>query len=110
MKARFTEVQWLETHPDLPLPELAELSGLSPAELEALTEYGVFMPVDPEAEEPLYAAGCIVTARMACRLRTDLELNMEGLALVLRLLTQMQDLETELNGFRARLPGEAGGD
>jgi hypothetical protein len=105
MNTRLTEVRWLEAHPDITLPELAELSGLPAAELLALTEYGVFQPVDAAAEEPSYSAVCVTTARTAFRLRRDLELGTEGLALVLKLLEQMRDLESELHALKARLPG-----
>jgi chaperone modulatory protein CbpM len=104
MKARFTEVLWLESHPDIGLSDLSELSGLPEAELRALTDYGVLAPVDPDAEQPSYRAGCIVTARRASRLRADLELDTEGLALVLRLMAQMQELESQLKELKARLP------
>jgi len=105
MKTQLTEVLWLEAHPDIPLPELAELSGLSAAELLALTEYGVLQPVDAQAEEPSYRAACVVTARTAFRLRRDLELNAEGLALVMQLLEQVRSLEARLGELKARLPG-----
>lgn len=105
MKARLADVFWLDAHPDVTLAELAELSGLSAAELQLLTEYGVFQPVDAASREPSYGAGCVVTARAAFRLRRDLELSTEGLALVLKLLEQMQGLESELQALKARLPG-----
>lgn len=105
MKARLTEVSWLDAHPDVTLAELAELSGLSTAELQVLTEYGVFQPVDAVSGKPSYGAGCVVTARAAFRLRRDLELDTEGLALVLKLLEQMRGLEAELHALKAQLPG-----
>ena len=73
MKTQLTEVRWLEAHPDITLPELAELSGLPAAELLTLTQYGVLQPVDATAEEPSYSAVCVVTAkRTAFRLRRHL--------------------------------------
>lgn len=105
MKMQLTEVLWLEAHPDIPLAELAELSGLSTQELAMLTDYGVLQPVDAAAEQPSYRAGCVVTARTAFRLRRDMELNTEGLALVMQLLEQVQDLEAQLNDLKAKLPG-----
>jgi len=100
-----TEVRWLEVQPDVTLAELAELSGLPAAELLALARYGVFEPVDAAAAEPRYRAVCVVTARTAFRLRRDLELSTDGLALVLKLLEQMRGLEAELHALKARLPG-----
>jgi chaperone modulatory protein CbpM len=108
MQARFTEVQWLDVHQEIPLPQLAELSGLSPAELRALADFGVFQPLDPAAAELHYRADYIVMARTACRLRDDLELNIEGLAMVLKLLERMHSLEAELQDLKARLPGHIG--
>ena len=105
MKTQLTEVLWLEAHPDIPLAELAALSGLSAAELQALTDYGVLRPVDAQAQEPSYRAGCVVTARAAFRLRRDMELNTEGLALVMQLLEQVQRLEAQLGELKARSPG-----
>ena len=102
MKALLTELLWLDEHQEISLAELAELSGLSEAELRELTEYGAFLPVDPAATVPGYRAECVVTARTAFRLRKDMELNMEGLALVLSLLERMHDLEAELSDLRAR--------
>jgi chaperone modulatory protein CbpM len=110
MKAQFTEVLWLEAHPDLRLSELSELSGLSEAEVHVLTDYGVFQPVEEKSAEPSYRAECIVIARKASRLRRDLELNTEGLALALRLLMQVQRLETQLEELKARLPGQTDPD
>src|SRR5579872_2169613 len=104
MKAQFTEVLWLDAQQEIPLPKLAELSGLSEAELQALTEYGVFHPRDPAAAELHYRADCITVARTASRLRHDLELNMEGLAMVLNLLERMRGLEAQLQDLQARLP------
>ncbi len=104
MKARFTEVLWLDAQQEIPLAQLAELSGLSEAELRALTEYGVLPAVDPAAGQPSYRTDCVVLARTARRLRSDLELNMDGLALVMNLLGRMHGLEAELNDLRAKSP------
>ena len=104
MQARSTEALWLVAHPPIALSDLADLSGLSQAELLMLTEYGVFSPADPAAANPSYPADCLVTARVAFRLRKDLELNLEGLALVLNLMQQMQALKTELVTLRAMHP------
>lgn len=109
MKTQFTEVLWLDAQQEIPLPTLAELSGLSEAELQALTEYGVFHPLDPAAAELHYRADCITVARTACRLRDDLDLGMEGLAVVLSLLERMHDLEAELHALRAQFPGRVPG-
>ena len=60
---------------------------------------------DAHAQDPLYSAECIAVARMAFRLRHDLELGLDGLALVVDLLQRMRRLEAELGELRARFPG-----
>ena len=104
MKVELTEVLWLDAQQELPLPELAELSGLSEAELRELVDYGVIAPVDPQAEPPVFRADCVVIARTACRLRTDFELDAPGLALALTLLGRIHDLEAQLREMSAQLP------
>jgi chaperone modulatory protein CbpM len=104
MKAQLTEVQWLDAHEDVPLPTLAELSGLSITELHVLTEHGVFLPLDTTTKEPVYSADCIVTARIACRLRDDLDMDIEALGLVLNLLGRVHELEARIRELEALLP------
>ena len=43
-------------------------------------------------------------ARTACRLRDELELDMSGLAVALRLLDRVHGLEAEIARLRALLP------
>jgi len=104
MKVELTEVLWLDAQQELSLADLAGLSGLPEAELHELMEYGVLVPVEPEAEVPVFHADCIVTARAACRLRGDFELDVPGLALVLTLLGRIHDLEAQLRELDAQLP------
>jgi len=107
MKVELTEVLWLDAQQELSLAELAGLSGLAEAELRELMEYGVFVPVEPQAEPPVFHTDCIVTARAACRLRSDFELDVPGLALVLTLLGRIHDLEAQLRELDAHLPHAA---
>jgi hypothetical protein len=44
------------------------------------------------------------TAQTACRLHRDFELDAAGLALVMRLLDRIRDLQAELHTVQARLP------
>lgn len=108
MSKPFTEVEWLDAHQQVPLRLLAELSGLSDDELRLLTDYGVLECVEPRTAEPLYRAECVTVARTASRLRHDLDLGLEGLALVLDLMQRMRRLEAQLEELRARFPGGPG--
>ena len=107
MKVELTEVLWLDERPELSLAQLAGLSGLTEAELRELMDYGVLTPVEPAAESPVFRADCVVTARTACRLRSDFELDMPELALALALLGRIHDLEAQLRALSAQLPHAA---
>ena len=104
MKVELTEALWLDERQELSLTELAELSSLSEAELRELADVGVIAPVDQDAAQPIFRMDCIVTARTACRLRTDFELDARGLALALILLNRIHDLEVQLRDLNAQLP------
>ena len=104
MKVELTEVLWLDEQEELSLAELAGLSGLSEAELHDLVDFGAIMPVDPGVEPFVFRADCIVTARTARRLRTDFELDVQGLALTLTLLNRIHDLEAQLHDLSAQFP------
>jgi chaperone modulatory protein CbpM len=104
MKIELTEAVWLDERQEFSLEELAELSGLSLAELQQLMEYEALTPADPQAATPTFKAQCFIAARAACRLRDDFELDAPGLALVLALLDRIRGLEAELHSVRCQLP------
>ena len=104
MKLELTETVWLDERGAVTLIELAQCSGLSEAELRDLVDLGALQPLDPDASDWSFGAKCIVAARAARRLRTDFELDMPGLAVVLSLLERVEELETELQRLHARLP------
>ena len=98
----------ISTSCSLPTREIslasAELSGLEEARLRELVDYGAVAPVDPGAASWTFSAECVVTARTACRLVNDFELESHGLALVLTLLERIRELQTELKQLHAELP------
>lgn len=104
MKVEFTEAVWLDERPEFSLAELAELSGLSEIELQQLLEYEALPPADPHAAVPTFKAHCLSTARAACRLRDDFDLDAGTLALVLALLERIRDLEARLRNLECQLP------
>jgi chaperone modulatory protein CbpM len=102
--ARPDEAVWLSEHEAFPLAELAELSGLSEAEIRELVEYGAIAPVDPAAPQWAFTGDCLVTVRTACRLRVSFDLEPHELALVISLLDRIRGLEAEMAAFRAQQP------
>lgn len=105
MQAKLTDMLWLNEHNTITLTELAEMSGLSSAELHELIDYGVIDPVEAGREDVTFYAHCVTTAKVAHRLRDDFELDTHGVALALTLIERMQELEARIRELRARIPG-----
>lgn len=113
MRIEVAEALWLDEHHEFSLTEFVALSGLSVAELQCLVDCEALLPVAAAAVEPAapisaaqarFSADRLTLARMASRLRNDFDLDANGLALTLLLLTRIQDLEAELLRLRAQVP------
>ena len=98
------DAHWLDNHASVTLTELVELSGLTTADVEALVEHGVFVPVEQRSESLSFRADYVATARTAGRLRRDLGLDIEGLTLTLSLLGRIAVLEDQIRILQAQLP------
>ena len=81
--------------------QLIEVSGLSDAELAELVDDGALVPVDPAAPSWTFAAHAVVVARTAGRLYRDFDLDAHGLAVVLRFVARIEELERQLRALRA---------
>ena len=104
MQSESLDVLWLDRFQLVSVEDLVGLSGLSEADIHELVELGALTPQDPSRLPWSFRADCVVTVRKASRLRDDLELDAHALALALTLLEQIQTLEAELSGLRARQP------
>ena len=104
MRVEIHEALWLDEHQQFTLAELAELSGLSEAELRQLIDFAALGPAEGGAAEAKFNADCLVTARMARRLRNDFDLDAGGLALTLTLLERIRALEAQLRALHAQFP------
>jgi chaperone modulatory protein CbpM len=99
-----TEVLWLDERRVVSLQELAEVSGLSEAELRELVQLGALPAGSGAGGSYEFSARVVTVARTAGRLRDELELDLTSLGVALRLLERVQDLEDELARVRALLP------
>jgi chaperone modulatory protein CbpM len=106
MRIEITEAVWLDEHRELSLMELVELSGLSVDELHHLVDCEALQPISG-ATHVRFRADCLALVRTASRLRSDFDLDVNGLALALRLLGRIRELETDLHELRALLPHSA---
>jgi hypothetical protein len=112
LKIELTETLWLGEHHAFSLQELCELSGCSEPEIRELIEYGVLTPAHPPAHTPTHTQESsmtfsdlhLVAARAARRLSKDLDLDQHAVALMIKLLDRIQELEAQVRDLNARLP------
>lgn len=98
------EVLWLDEHRVVSLGELVEISGLREAELLDLVSTGALPAHDAPGGGLTFSARMVTLARTASRLRDDFELDTRGLAVALRLLERVRELEGEITRLRAAMP------
>jgi len=103
MKIEYAEAAWLEEQPALDIADLAETSGLPVEIVHELVECGVLAPM---ASQPQwrFAGSCVTTVKTASRLRVDFDLDANALALVMRLMDRIHELEFELEKTKAANP------
>ena len=104
MQLEQLDAVWLDAQREYSIAELERCSGLSQAELRELVDYGVLTPTDPQCAEWSFAGEIAVTVQAAGRLRDDLELDAQALALALTLIGRIRELEVQLRSLRAQLP------
>ena len=104
MEAESAESAWMNEHTELTLEELATLSGLSEEMLCELVDCGALAPANPGGMQWTFSARCVVTLRIAGRLRNDFELDANALALAMSLLERIHELESQLHAVRAQIP------
>jgi chaperone modulatory protein CbpM len=98
------EAVWLDEQRVVSLNELVEVSGLTRDELIELVQGGAIPVREAQGGTYVFSAQVISVARTACRLRDELELDMTGLGVALRLLDRVRGLEEEIVRLRALLP------
>lgn len=91
----------VDAHGDISWTQLIELSGLTDAEVRELVDDGALLPVAPQAASWSFHARSVVVARTAGRLRRELDLDAHGLAVVMRFVARIEELEAELRALRA---------
>jgi chaperone modulatory protein CbpM len=104
MELEQTDAVWLDDRLEFSFAELARFSGLSEAELRELVDYGALVPNNPQEAEWTFSGDIVVTVQAAGRLRADLELDPQALALALTLIKRIRALEAQIGNLRAQLP------
>lgn len=104
MNVEFTEAQWLHEQSEVSIEELAELSGLSPALLRELVDYGALVPSDTRSTQLSFTADSVGTVRTVGRLREDFDLDTNALSVALALVERIRGLEAQLQELRTQFP------
>jgi chaperone modulatory protein CbpM len=104
MEIQQTDAVWLDDRLEFSFAELARFSGLSNADLRELVDYGALVPNNPQEAEWTFSGDIVVTMQAAGRLRADLELDPQALALALTLINRIRELEAQIGNLRAQLP------
>jgi chaperone modulatory protein CbpM len=107
MESERAEAVWLTEDHEFSSAELADLSGLSEQDLRELVDYGALTPVNPESSPWLFNGRCLLTVRMAYRLRISFDLEPQGVALIVSLLDRINELEAQVGRLTAQLPRAA---
>jgi DNA-binding transcriptional MerR regulator len=85
------------------LANLAKRAGMHPMLLERLVECGLIRPITPVGAIALFESATVLRLRSIRRLRSELGINLQGVAAVLDLVERLRHLEHENASLRARL-------
>ncbi|VVQ22213.1 Chaperone modulatory protein CbpM [Pseudomonas fluorescens] len=87
----------------LDLAEFCEAADLSDVYVIEIVEHGILEPQGAQPREWLFTDYELALAKRAVKLRRDLELEWEGVALALDLLEEVRELRAENRMLRQRL-------
>ena len=88
---------------ELTLEVVASRAGIHPAQLRQLVDFGLIQALRRQDAVLLFDASTVPRIRMIHRLRRDLGINLEGVAVVLELLDKLRALQRENELLRWRL-------
>lgn len=88
----------------LTLVELSECCGLSEMELKELVDYKALMPIDTSASQNLFDVQWLEPLRRAAKMRTDFDLDIFTVAIVLENLARIEKLEKQVQSLQSLMP------
>lgn len=78
------------------LQELSELCNISADLIEVLIKEGIIEPLSGTSQDYLFGTDELQRVKMVVRLQRDLQVNLEGVALVLDLLDEVKELRARM--------------
>ncbi len=94
------EIAWSKEYSLLTLDQLSDTAELHPALVEDFIRYGLIEPAAAEAPDLFFPISCIERLRRIIRLRRDLGVNLEGVAVILEMRQHLEELQKELERLR----------
>ena len=94
----------LDTTEIMTLSELAECCGMSPADLDELIDYNALVPLPDNTPDLAFSAHWLVPLRNAAKMRTDFDLDLFTVAILLEKLLQIELLERQVRSLQALVP------
>ena len=100
MEVKASDWMWLDTQRSVDQQELAQMCTMSEAEVDELVDYGVLVPLATEPRR-LFNAAVVPSLREAVHLRTDFDLDLFTVSLLLRYLQRIVQLEQQLRTLQS---------
>ena len=94
----------LDASATLTMTELVECCGISTDDLDELMAYNALAPLDKPGQELAFSAQWVIPLRKACKLRTDFDLDLFTVAILLENLKRIEVLEHQVQSLQALLP------
>ncbi|MGE5583145.1 MAG: chaperone modulator CbpM [Bacillota bacterium] len=85
-----------------PLEELALAAGIHPQTLEYFVDYGLVEPMERIGRQMFFPVEAVSRVKMIQRLRTEMGVNLAGIAVILDLINKIRDLQQEVECLRFR--------
>jgi hypothetical protein len=92
-----------DQHEQLTLDLLALRAGMHPELVQQFVEFGLLQPVEEQDAILFFDASDVIRLAAIGRLRSELGINLPGVAVVLELLDRIRALERENRSLRCRL-------
>ena len=89
------------SHQEVTLDTLADYAEVHPEYLRTLVEFGLVEPVRETEAEMVFRASAVLRVRRIVRIRTDLGVNLPGVAVILRLTEELRELRREVEELRS---------
>ena len=104
MNLTLVEWVWLDASETMTLVELSSCCGIGEEDLQELVEYSALVPLQPATQPPSFSAEWVTPLRTAGKLRSDFDLELFTVALLLGHLNRIETLERQVKSLQSLVP------